>query len=144
LRLYIDYRQFNEITVKNRYILPLIYEMQDRIKRVKWFTKLDLKDGYYRIRIKKGDEWKTAFGFRLRYYKYLVMPFRLINTLTLYQSLINNIFRRYLDDFMVVYLNNILIYSKIKEEHIRHVIIILEILEKADIRINDAKNIFHV
>jgi hypothetical protein len=106
--------------------------------------KLDLRDGYYRIRIKKGDKWKTAFGSRLGYYEYLIMPFGLINVLTFYQNLINNIFRRYLDDFVVAYLNDILIYSKTKEEHIKHVIAILEILEKADVRINDAKNVFHV
>jgi hypothetical protein len=72
------------------------------------------------------------------------MLFGLINVSILYQSLINNIFRRYLDDFVVAYLNDILIYSKIKEEHIKYVIIILKALEKVDVRINDAKNIFHV
>jgi hypothetical protein len=84
LRFYVDYRRLNEITVKNRYILFFIYKMQDRIKGVKWFIKLDLRDGYYRIRIKEGDEWKTAFGSRLKYYKYLVMLFGLTNALTLY------------------------------------------------------------
>jgi hypothetical protein len=72
------------------------------------------------------------------------MPFGLTNALTLYQSFINNIFRKYLDDFVVAYLNDILIYSKTREEHIKHVIAILEALKKADIRINGAKNIFHV
>jgi hypothetical protein len=72
------------------------------------------------------------------------MPFRLINAPILYQSLINNILRKYLDDFIVVYLDDILIYSKIKKEHIKYVIAILEILEKADIKINGAKNVFHV
>ena len=72
------------------------------------------------------------------------MLFGLINVPTLYQSLINNIFRKYLDDFMVVYLNDIFIYSKIKEEYIKHVIIVLEVLKKADIRINGAKSVFHV
>jgi hypothetical protein len=105
---------------------------------------LDLRDGYYRIRIKKGDEWKTAFGSRLGYYKYLIMLFRLINAPILYQSLINNIFRRYLDDFVVAYLNDILIYSKTKEEHIRHVTTVLEILKKIDVKINNAKSMFHV
>jgi hypothetical protein len=72
------------------------------------------------------------------------MPFRLINALILYQNLINNILRRYLDDFVVAYLDDILIYLKIKEEHIKHVIAVLEVLEKANIRINDAKSVFHV
>jgi Reverse transcriptase (RNA-dependent DNA polymerase) len=72
------------------------------------------------------------------------MLFKLINTLALYQNLINNILRKYLDDFMIVYLDDILIYSKTKEKHIKHVIAVLKALEKADIRINGAKNIFHV
>jgi hypothetical protein len=72
------------------------------------------------------------------------MLFKLINALILYQSLINNIFRKYLDDFVIAYLDDIFIYSKTKEKHIRHVITILKILEKADMRINDAKSIFHV
>jgi hypothetical protein len=118
--------------------------MQDRIKRTKWFTKLDLRDGYYYIRIKENDEWKTIFGSRLEYYEYLIMSFGLINTLALYQSLINNIFRKYLDDFVIAYLDDILIYSKIKKEHIRYVTAVLKVLEKADIRINSAKSIFHI
>ena len=105
---------------------------------------MDLKNGYYRIRIKKGDEWKTVFGSRLGYYEYLVMLFKLINALTLYQSLINNIFRKYLDDFVIVYLNDILIYSKTKKEHIKHVTAILKVLKKADVRINNTKNVFYV
>ena len=105
---------------------------------------MNLKDGYYRIRIKKRDEWKTAFGSRLRHYEYLVMPFGLTNVPISYQSLINNIFRKYLDDFVIVYLNDILIYSKIKEKHIKHVTAVLEVLEKANIRINGAKSVFHV
>jgi hypothetical protein len=105
---------------------------------------LNLRDRYYRIRIKKDDEWKTAFESRLGYYKYLIILFKLINASILYQSLINNIFRRYLDDFVIAYLNDILIYSKTKKEHIKHVIIILEALKKIDIRINGAKSIFHV
>jgi Reverse transcriptase (RNA-dependent DNA polymerase) len=72
------------------------------------------------------------------------MPFGLINILTLYQSLINNIFRRYLNDFVIAYLDDILIYSKTKKKHIKHVTAILKVLEKADMRINDAKNVFHV
>jgi hypothetical protein len=72
------------------------------------------------------------------------MPFKLINALALYQNLINNIFRKYLNDFVIAYLNDILIYSKTKEEHIKYVTAVLEILEKANIKINNAKNVFHV
>jgi len=118
--------------------------MQNRIKRAKWFTKLDLRDGYYRIRIKKKNEWKITFESRLRYYEYLIILFGLTNTSASYQSLINNILWKYLDDFVIAYLNDILIYSKTKEEHIKHVITVLEALEKADVRINGTKNVFHV
>jgi Reverse transcriptase (RNA-dependent DNA polymerase)/Retroviral aspartyl protease len=109
LRLCVDYRRLNEITVKNRYTLPLIHEMQDRIQGAKIFTKLDLRDGYHKIRIKEGDEWKTAWGSRLGHYEYLVMPFGLTNAPATYQALINNILREYLDDFVVAYLDDILI-----------------------------------
>jgi hypothetical protein len=105
---------------------------------------LDLRDGYYRIRIKKRDEWKIAFGFRLGYYEYLIILFGLTNAPALYQSLINNIFRKYLDDFVIAYLDDILIYLKTKEEHIKHVTAVLKILEKANVRINGAKSVFHV
>ena len=80
LRLCVDYRGLNKITVKNRYPLPLISEILDRIQGAQYFTKLDIKDAYYRIRIREGDEWKTAFRTRYGYYEYLVMPFSLINT----------------------------------------------------------------
>ena len=79
LRLYVDYRKLNDITIKNRYPLPNIGELQDRLGKAKIFTKLDLKGAYNLIRIKEGEEWKTAFRTRYSHYKYLVMPFGLTN-----------------------------------------------------------------
>ena len=79
LRLYIDYRQLNDIMIKNRYPLPRINELQDKLRKAKYFTKLDLKEGYYLVRIKEGEEWKIAFRTRLRLYEYIVMPFGLTN-----------------------------------------------------------------
>jgi hypothetical protein len=79
LRMCVNYRRLNEITVKNRYTLPLIHEMQDRIRKARIFSKFDLREAYYKIRIKKGEEWKTAWGSRLGHYKQLVMPFGLTN-----------------------------------------------------------------
>jgi hypothetical protein len=75
----VDYRRLNEITVKNRYILPLIHKMQDRIRKVQIFSKFDLREAYYKIKMKKGEEWKTAWGSRLGHYKQLVMLFGLTN-----------------------------------------------------------------
>ena len=79
LRLIIDYRQLNEIIIKNRTLLPLITEIKDRLQRANWFTALDLKDGYHHVRIKSGYEWKTAFRIKYGLFEYLIMPFGLIN-----------------------------------------------------------------
>ena len=79
MRLCVDYRGLNEITIKNRYPLPLISETMDRLGRAKIFTQLDLRDAYHRIRIRIGDEWKTAFRTRYGHYEYRVMPFGLAN-----------------------------------------------------------------
>ena len=79
LRLYMDYRGLNKITIKNRYPLPLMGEILDRVNGARVFSKINLKDAYYRIRIRLGDEWKTAFRTRYGHYEYLVMPFRLTN-----------------------------------------------------------------
>lgn len=84
LRLYVDYRKLNAITIKNRYLLPNISELQDRLVYADWFTSIDLRAAYNLIRIAEGDEWKTAFRTRYRHYESLVMPFGLINALAIY------------------------------------------------------------
>ena len=84
----------------------------------KWFTKLNIQDTYHRIRIKEGDEWKTAFRTKFRHYKYLVMPIGLTNTPALWQRLINELLYEYIYKFVVVYLDDILIYSGSREEHV--------------------------
>jgi hypothetical protein len=143
LRMCVDYRRLNEITVKNRYTLPLIQELQDRVKGARFFTKIDIREGYYKIRMKEGEEWKTAFGSRLGHYEYLVMPFGLTNAPATFQALINDILREYLDEFVVAYLDDILIYSKTRKEHIKHVRLVLKALEGAGMRINGEKSTFH-
>ena len=112
LRFCVDYRQLNKITIKNRYALPLISELQSRFHRAKWFTKLDVRDAYALIRIKEGEEWKTAFRTRYGHYEYTVMPFGLTNAPATFQALINDILRQYLDDFVVAFLDDIMIYTK--------------------------------
>jgi hypothetical protein len=89
LRLYIDYRGLNKIMIKDRYPFPFINKTLDRLIGAAYYTKLDFKDVYYRIRIKKGDEWKTAFRIRYRYFEYLVIPFRLVNIPVTFQAYIN-------------------------------------------------------
>jgi hypothetical protein len=121
LRQCVDYRQLNSITIKNRYPLPLISELKDRLHKAKYFTKLDLRDGYHLVRIKEGEEWKTAFRTRYGHYEYTVMPFGLTNAPATFQALVNSVLREYLDHFVVAYLDDILIYSETLEEHEEHV-----------------------
>src|SRR5690606_10294399 len=129
LRLCVDYRALNKITIKNRYALPLIPELLDRIRGAKYFTKLDLRGAYNLVRIKEGEEWKTAFRTRYGHFEYLVMPFGLTNAPASFQSLINNVLREFLDRFVIVYLDDILVYSKSLDDHIAHVTQVLELLE---------------
>ena len=103
LRFCIDYRQLNKITIKNRHTLPLISELQDKIRGAKWLTKLDLRDAYQTVRIKSGEEWKTGFKTSYGHYEYTVMPFRLTNAPATFQALINDILREYLHQQKVNY-----------------------------------------
>src|ERR687884_2204159 len=105
----------------NRFPLPLMSELQDRLCGAKIFTKLDLKNGYNLIRIKKGDEWKTAFRTRYGLFEFLVMPFGLTNAPATAQRFMNDTLREYLDGFCVCYINDILVYSKSLNEHQKHV-----------------------
>lgn len=120
LRLCVDYRGLNAITIKNRYPLPLIGEIMDRVSGSTWFSKIDLKDAYYRIRIKAGDEWKTAFRTRYGHFEFLVMPMGLTNSPAAFQAYINNTLRGLVDRICIVYLDDILIFSKTREEHTDH------------------------
>ena len=144
LKLCVDYRALNNIIVKNNYSLLLISELQNRLQRAQWFTKLDIFDVFNRIRIKEKDEWKTIFRIRLKHYEYLIMSFDLINASATFQIFVNNVLRRYLNQFVIIYLNDILIYSKNKKKHMQHVRKILQALKKTDLRIKSEKNKFHV
>ncbi|KAJ1590153.1 hypothetical protein NDA12_004621 [Ustilago hordei] len=121
LRLCVDYRGLNEITVKNRAPLPLIEEQLFLLRKARIYTKLDLRAAYNLIRIAKGDEWKTAFGTQLGLYEYLVMPFGLANAPAHFQSFINDIFQDIIGIYVVVYLDDFLIFSDTEEAHVKHV-----------------------
>ena len=143
LRLCVNYWALNNITVKNSYPLPLISELQDWFQGAQWFTKFDISGAFNQIHIKEGDEWKTAFWMRSELYEYLVMPFELTNVPATFQTFINNVLREYLDQFMVVYLNNILIYFKTKEQHVQHVCKVLQALQDAGLQVKPEKSLFH-
>ncbi|KAF4228200.1 hypothetical protein CNMCM8980_006938 [Aspergillus fumigatiaffinis] len=144
LRLCVDYRPLNAITIKDRYPLPLIHEIQDQIRGTKWFTKLDITDAYNHIRIADGDEWKTAFRTKFGHFEYLVMPFGLTNAPASFQRFINEVLQEYLHSFVIVYLDDILIFSKKEEEHVEHVSRVLEKLQEAKIKLKLKKCEFHV
>ena len=144
LRFCVDYRGLNAITVKNRYPLPLITETLARLSRARKYTKLDIISAFNRLRIKDGDEWKTAFRTRYGLFEYLVMPFGLCNGPASFQNFINDTLREYLDVFCTAYLDDILIYSETAEEHEQHVKLILEKLRKAGLQVDITKCEFEV
>jgi hypothetical protein len=139
LRLCVDYCGLNEITIKNRYPLPLIRETLNRLAKAKWYTKLDLRWGYIQIRMAKGKEWKTAFGTRYGLFEYNVMPFGLTNAPATFQHFINDTLREYLDVFCTAYLEDILIYSDTLGEHKVYLCQVLETLQKAGILLRPEK-----
>ena len=143
LRLVVDYRQLNEITRKDRTPLPLITELRDRLHGMNWYTALDLKGAYNLIRMKQGHEWKTAFRTKYGLFEYLVMPFGLTNAPATFQRMINHVLREYVDIFVVVYLDDILIYSRTLEEHKEHVHKVLKTLQDAKLLVEPTKSKFH-
>jgi hypothetical protein len=130
LRLCIDYRQLNKMTIKNKYPLPRINDLFDQVGGEKIFSKLDLRSGYHQVRIKDEDINKTTFRTRYKHYEFVVIPFGLTNAPTTFMCLMNSIFSQYLDKFVLVFIDDILVYSKMEEEHEEHLKIVLQTLRK--------------
>jgi transposase InsO family protein len=143
LRLCVDFRKLNAITKKNRYPLPNIQELRDRLADAKIFTALDLRGAYNLVRMKEGEEWKTAFRSRFGLYEYTVMPFGLTNAPAVCQELVNNVLGECLDRYAIAYLDDILIYSKNEEEHVKHVTEVLTRLKKFNLELKPEKCEFH-
>ena len=143
LRLCVDYRGLNKVTVKNRHPLPLIAESLERLAQARIYTKLDIRDAYHRIRIKEGDEWKTAFRTRYGHFEYTVMPFGLTNAPAQFQAYMNEALAGLVDVTCIVYLDDILIFSNSEEEHTGHVREVLERLRKAKLYVKLSKCEWH-
>ncbi|KAI0991377.1 hypothetical protein K3495_g16810, partial [Podosphaera aphanis] len=132
LRFCVDYRALNSISKADRYPLPLIKETLARLSKAKWFTKLDVRAAFHKLRIKEGNEWKTAFSTRFGLFEWLVMPFGLNGAPASFQRYINETLRDHLDDFYSAYVDDVLIYTDGDlAEHNKHVNLVLEKLQKA-------------
>jgi hypothetical protein len=125
MRLCVDYRAPNEVTIKNKYPLPRIDDLFDQLKGAKFFSKIDLRSGYYQLKIRPEDVPKTAFVTRYGQYEFTVMPFGLTNAPAYFMNLMNKVFMEELDRFVVVFINDILVYSRSAEEHEQHLRVVL-------------------
>ncbi|GJR31745.1 putative reverse transcriptase domain-containing protein [Tanacetum coccineum] len=132
-RMCIDYRELNKLTVKNRYPLSRIDDLFDQLQGSSVYSKIDLRYGYHQLRVRDEDIPKTAFRTRYGHYEFQVMPFGLTNAPTVFMDLMNRVCRPYLDKFVIVFIDDILIYSKTKEEHDAHLRLILELLKKEEL-----------
>ncbi|GJV60583.1 putative reverse transcriptase domain-containing protein [Tanacetum coccineum] len=129
-RMCIDYRELNKLTVKNRYPLPRIDDLFDQLQGSSIYSKIDLRSGYHQLRVREQDIPKTAFRTRYGHYEFQVMPFGLTNAPAVFMDLMNRVCKPYLDKFVIVFIDDILIYSKDKKEHEEHLKAILELLKK--------------
>ena len=130
LRLCIDYRQLNRVTIHNQYPLPRIDELFDKLQGSRVYSKIDLRSRYHQLRVQESDVTKTAFRTRYRHYEFLVMPFGLTNAPLAFMDLMNQVFQPYLDRFVIVFIDDILVYSGSSEEHSEHLRIVLQTLRE--------------
>ncbi|GKB27334.1 putative reverse transcriptase domain-containing protein [Tanacetum coccineum] len=132
-RMCIDYRELNKLTVENCYPLPIINDLFYQLQGSSVYSKIDLRSGYHQLRVREEDIPKTAFRTRYGHYEFQVMPFGLTNAPAVFMDLMNRVYKPYLDKFMIVFIDDILIYSKNKQEHKEHVKLILELLKKEEL-----------
>eukprot|EP00983_Pelagomonas_calceolata_P039705 1137302-Pelagomonas_calceolata.AAC.2 len=144
LRMCIDHRKLNSITIRNAYPLPCMDDLLDQLHGAKNSTSLDLRSGYHQVRIKPGDEYKTAFCTQFGHFQYRVTPFGLRNAPATFQRLMNDIFRKYINRFVLVYLHDLLIYSHSAQEHLQHLCTVLSLLRQNQLYIKGSKCEFGV
>jgi hypothetical protein len=139
MRLCVDYQALNEVTIKNKYPLPRIDDLFDQLKGVKYFSKIDLRSGYYQLKIQSEDVLKTALVTRYGQYEFTVMPFGLTNVPAYFMNLMNKVFMEELDRFVIVFIDNILVYSRSVEEHGQHLKVVLEKLRAHQLYVKFSK-----
>ena len=120
MRLCIDHRELNKVTIKNKYPLPRVDDLFDQLKGALVFSKIDLRSDYHQLKIKEEDIQKTAFRTRYGHYEFVVMPFGLTNAPAAFMDMMNRVFNDFLDQFVIVFIDDILIYYRSKKEHGEH------------------------